>query len=336
MSDIRISDEARQLHADALLWDMTVPWIDWGGDRTLKPLALERLAAAKYDVAALTVASDEEDIATTTRLIARERAFIRDNQDRYTLIETAGDILRAKSEGKLALCFQFQGSNPIGRDIAMIEVYYKLGVRLMLMAYNQKNAVGDGCHERTDSGLSRFGIEVVQEMNRVGMLVDVTHTGYRTSMDVFNVAEGPVIFSHSNPKALYDHPRNIQDDQILACARTGGVIGINGVGIFIGDNDASTDQLMKQIDYLCEKAGPQHVGIGLDWVYDQESLLKLAKAAASRYPSEGGYDLDVDFAAPEQLLPLTQAMLDRNYSPDDIRNILGANWLRVAGQVWKA
>lgn len=98
------------------------------------------------------------------------------------------------------------------------------------MAYNQRNAVADGCHERTDGGLSRFGIELVQAMNRVGMLVDCTHTGYRSSMDVFEVSQAPVVFSHSNARAVWDHERNIRDDQAQACARTGGVIGVVGAG----------------------------------------------------------------------------------------------------------
>jgi membrane dipeptidase len=332
-----VSEEAARLHADALIWDMTVPWGEWpGSDSSGKPAALEMMAASGYDLAALTVGGDNVDILETVKLIARERAFLAAHADRYTLAGTADEVVAAKREGRLALVFQFQGTNSLGRDVNMIEPYYQLGVRIALMAYNQKNAVGDGCHERTDGGLSRFGIEVVREMQRVGMMVDVTHTGYRTSMDVFEVAEGPVVFSHSNPRALFDHERNIRDDQIKACARSGGVIGVNGIGIFMGgDNDVSPDQLLRQIDYLGDLVGPEHVGIGLDWVYDQPSLLRAAKASKSRYPEKGGYDGDIAFASPDRLPRLTEAMLRRGYSEAVIRGILGENWLRVARSVWR-
>lgn len=332
-----ISPDAARLHADALVWDMTVPWGEWpGSDSSGKPAALAMMAASGYDFAALTVGGDNVDILETVRLIARERAFLNANADRYAIAYTAGDILAAKRQGRLAIAFQFQGTNSFGRDVNMIELYHRLGVRIALMAYNQKNAVGDGCHERTDGGLSRFGIEVVREMQRVGMMVDVTHTGYRTSMDVFEVAEGPVVFSHSNPRALFDHERNIRDDQIRACARSGGVIGVNGIGIFMGpDNDVSPEQLLRQIDYLCEVAGPEHVGIGLDWVFDQPSLLRAAKSSKTRYPAQGGYDGDIAFASPDRLPELTEAMLRRGYPETLIRGILGENWLRVANQVWR-
>jgi membrane dipeptidase len=332
-----ISEQASRLHADAVVWDMTVPWVEWpGADSSLKPGALEDMAANGYSFAALTVGGDDGEISETIRLIARERAFIRANADRYLLVRTADDVVQAKREGKLALGFQFQGTNCLGRDVHMIDLYYQLGVRVMLMAYNQKNAVGDGCHERTDGGLSRFGVQVVQEMERVGMLVDVTHTGYRTSMDVFEMATGPVVFSHSNPRALFDHERNITDDQIKACARTGGVIGVNGVGVFMGSGqDVSAEQILRQVDYLCEVAGPEHVGIGLDWVFDQPSLLRIARAMKARYPAQGGYDGDISFAAPAQLPELTEAMLARGYSEAVIRGVLGENWLRVCRRVWR-
>ena len=130
------------------------------------------------------------------------------------------------------------------------------------MAYNKKNLVGDGCHERTDAGLSLYGIDLVEEMNRVGMLVDCSHTGYRTSMEVMEISTRPVVFSHSNPRSLWEHDRNIRDEQALACAATGGLVGVVGVGIFMGENDASTDALLRQIDFYAELIGPEHIGSG--------------------------------------------------------------------------
>ncbi|MGH8319587.1 MAG: membrane dipeptidase [Steroidobacteraceae bacterium] len=136
------------------------------------------------------------------------------------------DIRAARKFQKLVINCHFQGSEAVGRDLANVGAYYKLGVRWMLMAYNFQNNVGTGCleAEKNDIGISQFGKELIAEMNRVGMLVDCSHSGYRTTMDAMSISTKPCIFSHSNPRALYDHPRNIRDDQIKRCAQTEGVI----------------------------------------------------------------------------------------------------------------
>jgi membrane dipeptidase len=133
---------------------------------------------------------------------------------------------------------------------------------------------------------------------------------------------------------VWKHERNIQDDQIDSCAATGGVIGVNGIGVFLGANDASTGLLLDHIDYIAQRVGPAHVGIGLDWVYDMESLMVLVKQMAETYP-DGAYNREIQVAQPEQLPQLTDGLLKRGYGEDDVRGILGMNWLRVARQVWK-
>ncbi len=335
MAEWNISERAAALHRGAVVWDNTFPFGPSCGSHPAHVRTLERMRGAGYTCVSLTTASDNDEMPGTMAKIAHDGAFFRRFPDRFVQVEKADDILRAKAEGKLGVVFTFQGTLPFGRDVGFVEMYYRLGVRMALMAYNQKNHVGDGCHERTDAGLSRFGIDVVREMNRVGMLVDCTHTGYRTSMDVFEVAEGPVVFSHSNPRALWDHERNIRDDQARACAKTGGVVGINGVGIFIGDNDTSTAGLFRQVEYWVNLIGPDHVGIGMDCVSDKVVLFELVHARADKYPAGQRYDGGSDFAWPEQVPELTELMLKAGYSDAQVLGILGANWLRVARQVWK-
>lgn len=328
-----ISKEATKLHSDCLIWDMTLPWFDYGR-RELKLQTLPRFKASGVDVVSLTVSTDGYGIEDTIRFISKERAYFRANCDKYTLAENVDDILEAKKAGKLAVIFNFQGSDPVKGDINLVEVYYKLGVRSILMAYNQKNKVGDGCHERTDCGLSRFGIELIQEMNRVGMLVDLSHTGYRTSMEAMEVSETPVIFSHSNARALWDHERNIRDDQAKACAKTGGVIGVNGVGTFLANNQASPEIMLNHINYYSELIGSEHVGIGLDHMYDWDTFFIEWISTKARYPGKG-YDLPKwKFLVLEQLPELTEGLLKRGSSESEIRGILGENWLRVSRQVW--
>src|SRR5690606_36645690 len=129
---------------------------------------------------------------------------------------------------------------------SLVSLYYELGVSWMLIAYNRNNAAGSGCQDE-DRGLTDFGRMVIDEMTRVGMIVCCSHTGYRTAREVIDYSKNPVIFSHSNPRALRDHPRNIPDELMKACAARGGVVGINGIGLFLGENDNSTEAIVRHI-----------------------------------------------------------------------------------------
>jgi membrane dipeptidase len=330
-----ISVKASRLVADSLVWDNTFPFGPSCGSQTAHERMLHRMRDIGYSCVAVTTASDNDDMASAMRKIAIDNRFFRDNTESFVQVDGIDDVLRAQREGKLAIISSFQGTLPFDRDAGFVEMYYKLGVRQALMAYNQKNNVGDGCHERTDAGLSRLGIEVVREMNRVGMLVDCSHTGYRTTMDVFEVATSPVIFSHSNSRALVDNERNIHDDQALACARTGGVIGINGVGIFLGENDPSAERTFAHVDHFVQLVGADHVGFGIDAVSDTEPLLEIVRRNAAKYPAERGYQVVPSFGGPELIPQVTEHMLRHGYGDAHIRGILGENWLRVAKQVWK-
>ena len=326
-----ISENAARVHHDSYVWDNTLPWLDKAGPETRLAL-LPRMKSAGYRVISLTLGFDLTSLPEIIRKIAKERCYFLAHAEEYVLVETADDIERAKREDKLGIVFHFQGTNPVNYDINMISTYYHLGIRHMLMAYNLRNAVGDGCKERTDEGLSRFGVQLVEEMNRVGMVVDCTHTGHKTSMEVMEVSKAPVVFSHSNPKALKEHPRNIADDQIKACAKTGGVMGVNGVGIFLGDNDNSTEQQLRHVDYLVQMVGPDHVGFALDFAIQSAT----SSPGTLNPPAPGDVPWpDIKYVQPEQMPGFTEGLLKQGYKETDVRNILGGNWLRFAEQVWK-
>jgi membrane dipeptidase len=194
--------------------------------------------------------------------------------------------------------------------------------------------VGDGCAERTDAGLSRFGVRLIEEMNRVGMLADGSHTGYRTTMEAMDVSRAPFIFSHANAYSLVPHYRNVRDDQIRACARTGGLIGVNGLAPYLDDPAASTASIFRHVDYIANLVGPQHVGIGLDYEKDVDRFVNWTRANAEMWPdSEATPRVPWNFAQPEQLPELTELMVRHGYTEVDIRGILGLNFLRVARQV---
>ncbi len=332
-----ISERAAKLHRDALVWDMTFPMMDEGGS-DVAHAPLRRMADAGVDFVSVTVALDWDGTAEAVRSIARERAYFIAHSDRYVLVEQADDVLTAKQTARLAVALHFQGTNPVEYDLNMIEVYHRLGVRHMLMAYNAKNAVGDGWIEEGNGGLSRFGRALIGEMNRVGMLVDASHTGYRTTMEMFEVSSDPVIFSHANARALWVHGRNISDEQITACARSGGVVGVVGVNLFLGQGDPSPEALFRHIDYIADRAGPEHVGLGLDYVADQVALTATINARAAWTPPSESFGpiepLAVRYSQPEELPALTELMLARGYSEANVRGILGENWLRVARRVW--
>ena len=172
-----ISEQAAALHRDAILCDMSKSWIIEHPEGDRRSESLEECVANGVDYVALTLANDWQGMDRTIHTIAKERAFVLANPDKYRFVETVDDILSAKKEGKLAIGFGFQGTAILDNDVNMVGVYHTLGVRTMLMAYNIKNSVGDGSMEITDAGLSRFGVAVVEEMNRVGMIVDGTRIG---------------------------------------------------------------------------------------------------------------------------------------------------------------
>jgi membrane dipeptidase len=326
---------ASALHRDALVWDNH-------GCIALESAALMdeympqlvRYREAGTDVVMINIGFGEMTLGEHVERLARLRRYIRAHPEHYVEALSVASIERAKAQGKLAVGFDVEGMAPIQDELALISTLYDLGVRWMLIAYNRTNRIGGGCHD-ADPGLTDLGREALDEMARVGMVVCCSHTGYRTTLDVMRYSENPVILSHSNPRALKDHPRNVPDEILDACARTGGVIGINGIGIFLGDNDIATETFVRHIDYVAKRVGVEHVGIGMDYVFDQEGLdADLAKYRLT-FPDGWGYDPGIRCKPPEELPEVTAGLLDLGYSEDDVRAILGGNLMRVAAQVWK-
>ena len=188
-------------------------------------------------------------------------------------------------------------------------------------------------HRGPDFG--RIGREVLEAMARVGMIVCCSHTGERTAMDVFEHAANPVILSHSNPAALQPHPRNVSDRVMRACAETGGVVGITGFGYFLQHQDTSPDNFVRHVEYAVECVGPDHVALGLDYVFDEQELNDFLENHPDLYPQSAGYTGSSEMIAPEQMPAITDALLRHGYPESTIRGILGENLLRVCRQVWK-
>ena len=333
MSRGGVSADAADLHADALVWDMTLPILTPGVPERKADL-FARFARSGFDFATITLAIDAMDFAAAARQIAEHRRFVRERSETCVLAESVEEVLQAKREGKLAVGFHFQGTAPFEDNLAWVDVAYKLGVRHALMAYNEKNRVGCGCHVSEDTGLTDFGRELIGEMNRVGMIVDCAHTGYRTTMETIEASRSPVIISHTNVRVLCDHPRCVWDDQIQACAAKGGVMGMTGLAGFLGEGGATPERIVDHIDHVANLVGPEHVGLGLDYVYDIESFETFVAAMPDRYPPESGYR-DLRQVELEEIPRITEELLRRGYEEREIRGILGENWLGVCRALWK-
>ena len=335
LNESSLSEKSALLHHDAMVCDMTLPFRTPGDPKLASELP-RRLLDAGFNFVSFTIAGDESDTIGAIHALKEYRAFFLAKADHCILVDRYEDVLRAKAEGKLAVGMHFQGTVPVGRDAGLVEIFYKLGIRHMLMAYNQKNFVADGCHELGGSGLSRFGRELVTEMNRVGMFVDVAHTSYNASMEVIEFSDKPVIVSHGNIWGIHQHPRCYRDDQIKAVAAGGGVIGLTGLSIFTGDEDASVEKYVDQIEYVVQLVGPDHVGFGFDYVFDLPALIAYATNLGDRWPSEGGYSRpDIRQIQLNDVPKITESLLHRGYSEDHVRLVIGGNWLRLMQQVWK-
>lgn len=334
MNSWNISEQAIHLHNESIVMDMTMPMIPKGKFSNFFS-TLDTMYNNGVKFVSLTVASDHTSTKEAMGNIRLMRMVLLGRMGKIRLVRNVDDIYEAARENKLAVGLHFQGTMPIGNDLSMVGKFYKKGIRHMLMAYNSQNLVGYGCHEAEDKGLTTFGRNLIREMNRVGMLVDVAHTGQRTALETIEISEKPVVVSHGNIWALHQHVRCVKDDLIKAIANNNGVIGITGYGVFLGDNNISTENYVKNIDYVAQLVGVQHVGIGLDYVYDMESFVNFARRHPEQYPQDGGYFDEVKQVEYRQIPQITEALLKLGYDDRSIRGILGENWLRVLKDVWR-
>jgi membrane dipeptidase len=321
-----------ELYHDALVWDAHAGVFP---DPKVDLDLLNDWHENGVNYLSINVGFDVMDWQQTLSTLAAYRRWMQLNENRFTLAGTIEDILLAKQQGRLAVSFDIEGMNALNGDINMVSVYHALGVRQMLFAYNLNNAAAGGCHDG-DTGLTDFGRAIVKEMNRVGMIVDCSHAGYQTTMDIMTESSVPVVFSHSNSTVVCQHERNIRDDQIKACADTGGVVGINGMGIFLGNNDISNNTLLEHISYVSELVGAEHVGLGFD--FSPETGIDVGTILSSRpdfWPAGQRYDTPgIKHAGPSQLPDLVDCLSSHGFSETQIRGILGGNFQRVAKIAW--
>jgi membrane dipeptidase len=296
---------------------------------------LDRFARAGTNFVSLTIAGDDVGTGEAMHRLAWARAAIR-GSDRLALVERADDIARAKQEGRLAVGLHLEGTRCLERDLDMVQLFYDLGIRHGILAFNMNNSAAGGCADLDDPGLSRYGRRLVAAMNRAGMIVDLSHTGDRSTLQVMEMTTAPVIISHSNARAVVTHYRNVSDEQIRACARTDGVVGISGSSAYLGVEPATAAAMFRHIDHIAQLVGPRHVGLGTDFVADTKALLGYINARPEEWPDNQGQGYrSIHYAPPETLPELTELMLAHGYDEASALGVLGENWLRVCRAAWK-
>ena len=265
--------------------------------------------------------------------------WFRDHGDLIVKARTTADICAAKEHGKTAVVLGFQNTSAFEDRLDFIEIFKDAGIGVAQITYNTQNLAGSGCYESTDSGLSDFGREIVAEMNRVGMLCDLSHVGSVTSRDVIEASRKPVAYTHCLPAGLKEHPRNKTDEELRFIADHGGFIGVTMFTPFLRRGGESTiDDYIEAINYIINIAGEDRIGIGTDFTQGHgEPFFRWIthdKGYARTLTEFGEVKFLEGFSTIGDFPNLPVAMERAGWSEDRIRNMLGLNWVRLLGEVW--
>ncbi len=284
--------------------------------------------------------SGPEAYLDVLRYLAGYNGFLARHNEWFERVETRTRLDTIKSSGKVGILLGVQNSDHF-RKVDDVDSFYGLGQRISQLTYNERNLIGNGCYERRDDGLSDFGLAVVERMNKVGMAVDVSHCGDRTTLDAFDVSKKPVLITHSNCRALNpNHPRCKTDEAIKAMAAKGGVMGITEVRDFVSAKEPTTlESMLDHYDYVAKLVGVEHVGMGSDVGlvgYDAtppEEMKQLRNAGKSSQGMRDKLDLD-GFNIPRRPFDIAEGLIRRNYSDANVETILGGNFRRALNEIW--
>ena len=271
---------------------------------------------------------------------SRWNSLLAGSDTRFMRIDSAGDLARVKASGKVGVLLGLQNSEHF-RTPADVALFHGLGQRVSQLTYNSRNLIGNGSTERRDEGISDFGAAIIERMNAVGMAVDVSHCGDRTTLDAFELSKRPVLITHSNCRALASgHPRDKADEAILAVKKSGGVMGITGVRMFVRDREPTTiEHALDHFDHVRRLIGSEHLGVGSDidlHGYDDMPPDQNARLRAG-YKGSYGFREKIDIEGldhPKRMFDLTEGLIRRKYSDAEIEGILGGNFRRVLTAIW--
>jgi membrane dipeptidase len=292
-------------------------------------------------VTAIHTSLSNRNLTVALRDLAEWQARFEKWPDRLLKIVKAGQIAEAKASGRVGVLLGFQNATIVENDVRNLDTLHHAGTRCIQLTYNSRNLLGDGCTERTNAGLSDFGVAVVERMNQLGIVVDLSHCGEATSRDGIAVSTRPPAFTHTMCRAVYDHVRAKSDDLLKAMADKGGVVGIATLGYVIGPPAETTfDDYLRHVDHAVNVAGIDHVALASDY---------SIRGIASRHTRESWYvprlssfkpvyrvrwpawikELD----PPERFRNIAHGLATRGYTSDQIEKVLGGNWTRYFKEV---
>ncbi|MDE3741654.1 dipeptidase [Maribacter polysaccharolyticus] len=334
-----IKTNIEKLYKNAIVNDGLIISRNWNDD------SFKALAQSGYT--GFNASVDSGSLEKGMKNLTQWQTIIKENPDRLILATSANDYIKAKKEGKVAVLLGFQNSTMVGNSIKNLDTLYDAGMRWMQLTYNQRNLLGDGSTERTNCGLSDFGLEVVERMNELGIIIDLSHCGEQTTNEGIEFSKTPVSINHSMCEALHrNHPRAKTDEQIKAMADKGGIIGIICLGYMIGPNlgtDTTLETYVDHIDHAVKIGGIDHVGVASDFAIqgleatgatrENWYVPRLTRFKPSYKVQWPPWIPELD--KPDRYLQVAKVLDKRGYSTGDIEKILGQNWLRFYNETLK-
>ncbi len=339
------SSAGRKLHRKALVIDALL----WGAVERPSGMVdgkdlIDRFVEAGLTAGVQTLAAlPHDDFMHAVINVHHYMSLVEAKPDKCLIVKTSGDILRAKRENEIGLVLGFQSTTPIKEDLRLLTIFHTLGIRIVGLSYNYRHVWGDGCYEPHDQGLTGIGRAGVRDMNRLGVVIDLSHVGIRTSLDAIEISNDPVVFSHSNVRKLTDHVRNLTDDQIRAIGSNDGVIGVSTHSVFsrlTRTGRPTLDDLLRHLEYIVDMIGIDHVGLGTDMVSTEGIHEKIFGVEVNRvingfHSGLGPEARFVDgFASFAEVGNLTDLLVQRGYREEDVLRVMGGNFMRVFNAVW--
>lgn len=346
----RYSARALEIVQRTIVVDMLSPLMldfDWFGRFMAAPDVFTSADLAPYRESGIDVfhvgigTGGPEANAQSLRFFADWNSFLANHDRLFLRVDSADDLARVKASGRIGILLGLQNAEHF-RHPDDVNAFHGLGQRVAQLTYNARNLIGNGATERRDEGLSDFGVGIVERMNQVGMAVDVSHCGDRTTLDAFEASKRPVIITHSNCRALVPgHPRCKTDEAIRRMAAGGGVMGITGVRMFVRAEEPTTiEHVLDHFDHVARMTSVEHLGVGSDvdlYGYDDmppELNKKLREGYKGSYAFRDKLDVE-GLDHPRRMFDLAEGLIRRGYSDRDIELILGGNFARVLGELWK-
>jgi membrane dipeptidase len=313
------------------------------------PLSAEALAAVRHSgITAInfTISGPALDFEETVKGLAIVQKLVDDYPETFLIVRRHSDLARSKRENKLGIMLGFQQTAFLEQEPDRIDTFRSLGVRIMQLTYNKRGKFGDGCLEPANAGLTEAGLNAIRLMNRLGVAVDLSHSGYRTASDAIAKSAKPVLISHSGCAAVYAHPRNVPDEILKALADRGGYFGVYLMPYLVASPTVPTrEHVLTHLMHAINVCGADHVGIGSDGGIQKvvltagqnaafEQNMASRKAAGIAAPGEDRYPYVPDLNGPDHMQVIAEELAKRGQPASTIEKVLGANFQRVIGEIW--